>query len=139
MRSLYVSVPASAPSLPSAAPIFSIHLLKTAYKVLDKHQIVVFALFKNLSEMAILSNLQTLPLSIIAFYTVAIYLASKIVIIVQRVFFHPLSRVPGPAICATSRLYEFWWDSVHHGRLWSRMPKLHEKYGTFTRISENFD
>ncbi|KAF8866637.1 cytochrome P450 [Acephala macrosclerotiorum] len=87
--------------------------------------------------MALLSVFQPLPLSTIAFSVIAIYLASKIAIIIQRVFFHPLSRVPGPMICATSRAYEFWWDSIHHGRLWSRMPALHEKYGPIIRLGPN--
>lgn len=83
--------------------------------------------------MAVLINIQ-FSLSTVVFYAVAIYLASKIVTAVQRIFFHPLSQVPGPTICATSRLYEFWWDSIYqHGRLWTRMPTLHEKYGNFVK------
>ncbi len=74
----------------------------------DTRTFSFLALFKKFSEMAILSNLQTLPLKTIAFYAAAIYLTSKIVIIVQRIFFHLLSRVPGPVIYSTSRLYEFW-------------------------------
>ncbi len=80
--------------------------------------------------MAFVSIFQTIPLSTIVYYAIAVYLANKIAVSVQRIFFHPLAPIPGPTICAASRLYEFWWDSIYqHGRLWTRMPKLHEKYG----------
>ena len=79
--------------------------------------------------MAILSQIQDIPISKIIYYSIAVYVASTIVVVIPKLFFHPLSRVPSPMICATSRLYEFWWDSIHHVRLWTRMPKLHEEYG----------
>lgn len=94
--------------------------------------------FDKTRKMALASVFESLPLSTIAYSVIAIYLASKIAIITQRIFFHPLSRVPGPTICATSRAYEFWWDSIQHGRLWSRMPQLHKKYGTTSQIFSIF-
>ncbi|EME43991.1 hypothetical protein DOTSEDRAFT_79897 [Dothistroma septosporum NZE10] len=37
-------------------------------------------------------------------------------------------------ICAGSRSYEFYWDSVQHGRLWTKLPELHAKLGPIVRI-----
>lgn len=36
---------------------------------------------------------------------------------------------------AASRLYEFYYDSYQHGRLWKKLPELHDKYGPIIRIS----
>lgn len=71
--------------------------------------------------------------------TVATYLALflfsyKVVIYVQRLFFHPLARFPGPKVCAASRIYEFYWDAWHQGRLWTKLPELHDKYGPIIRM-----
>ena len=35
---------------------------------------------------------------------------------------------------AASRLYEFWYDSVQNGRLWKKLPELHDKYGPIIRM-----
>lgn len=58
----------------------------------------------------------------------------KAAVYIRRLYFHPLSKFPGPQICAASRLYEFYWDSYKNGRLWSRLPELHDKYGPIIRI-----
>lgn len=65
-----------------------------------------------------------------ALYGVLLFLSYKLVLWTQRLFFHPLSHIPGPNLCAATRLYEFYYDSVCHGRLWAQIPRLHEKYGT---------
>lgn len=79
--------------------------------------------------MAILEVLRDLPLATIAWYGLIMYGVNKLVTAVRNLYFHPLSNVPGPWISRISRGYEFWWDSVQHGRMWVKLPELHAKYG----------
>lgn len=90
--------------------------------------------------------------STIAVYAALLFASYKAVIYVQRyhvsaqhrsvpellktyrLFFHPLSKFPGPKIMAASRLYEFYYDSYQHGRLWRQLPELHKKYGPIIRM-----
>ncbi|KAF5698022.1 cytochrome P450 monooxygenase [Fusarium globosum] len=70
-------------------------------------------------------------------YAVIFFVSFKLITYLQRLFFHPLSKFPGPRICAASRLYEFYWDSYQHGRLWAKLPDLHRRYGPIVRIGPN--
>jgi hypothetical protein len=65
----------------------------------------------------------------LAEYAVIFYISYKIITYIQRLYFHPLSKFPGPKIAAASKLYEFYWDSYQHGRLWAKLPELHQRYG----------
>jgi hypothetical protein len=65
----------------------------------------------------------------LAEYAVIFYISYKVITFIQRLFFHPLSKFPGPKIAAASKLYEFYWDSYKHGRLWAKLPELHRRYG----------
>ena len=67
---------------------------------------------------------------------VVLFLSYKAVVYIQRLYFHPLSAFPGPKLCAASRLYEFYWDCVKHGRMWTRLPVLHQKYGQYWQALE---
>ncbi|KAK2472469.1 hypothetical protein H9L39_16349 [Fusarium oxysporum f. sp. albedinis] len=70
-------------------------------------------------------------------YLVIFFVSFKAITYIQRLFFHPLSKFPGPRICAASRLYEFYWDSYQHGRFWAKLPDLHRRYGPVVRIGPN--
>ncbi|KAJ3546644.1 hypothetical protein NM208_g1901 [Fusarium decemcellulare] len=70
-------------------------------------------------------------------YLSIFFISYKIITYIQRLYFHPLSRFPGPKICAASRIYEFYWDSVQHGRFWAKLPDLHRQYGPIVRIGPN--
>lgn len=65
----------------------------------------------------------------LAEYAVIFYITYKVFTYIQRLYFHPLSKFPGPKIAAASKLYEFYWDSYQHGRLWAKLPELHRHYG----------
>ncbi|KAF7189166.1 Cytochrome P450 monooxygenase [Pseudocercospora fuligena] len=67
-------------------------------------------------------------------YALLLLISYKCTLYIQRLYFHPLSKFPGPKIMAMSRVYEFYWDSYLHGRLWSHLPSLHDKYGPIVRI-----
>ena len=48
---------------------------------------------------------------------------------VYRLYFHPLSKFPGPKLAAITTLYEGYYDVVHQGRYLWEMEKMHKKYG----------
>nr|UVI58166.1 cytochrome P450 monooxygenase [Aspergillus subramanianii] len=51
-----------------------------------------------------------------------------------ELFFSPLSHIPGPKLAACTRLYEFYYDIVLHGRYTFKIAELHRKYGPIIRI-----
>ena len=46
-----------------------------------------------------------------------------------RLFFHPLSHIPGPRLAAITHAVEFYHDVVGHGTYIWEIAKMHEKYG----------
>ena len=58
-----------------------------------------------------------------------------VLVVIYRLTFHPLARFPGPKIAAATRLYEFHYDSTLHGRYWTKIAEMHEKYGPIVRIN----
>ena len=52
---------------------------------------------------------------------------------VYRLYFHPLSQVPGPKLAAISRLNEFYHDCVRPGQYFYEIRKYHDKHGSFIR------
>lgn len=46
-----------------------------------------------------------------------------------RVFLHPLAKVPGPWLAATSHLLEFYYDVVKDGQYPVKIKEWHGKYG----------
>ena len=54
---------------------------------------------------------------------------------IYRLYFHPLSRFPGPKIAALTRYYEGYYDVICGGRYTWKIAELHNKYGPIIRIS----
>ncbi|ORY63203.1 cytochrome P450 [Pseudomassariella vexata] len=52
-----------------------------------------------------------------------------------RLFFHPLSHIPGPKLAAISHAYEFYHDAIRKGMYIWEIEKMHEKYGPIVRIN----
>lgn len=48
---------------------------------------------------------------------------------VYRLYFHPLSKIPGPKLAALSRFYEFYYDVVKGGMFLWEIEKMHKQYG----------
>jgi hypothetical protein len=54
---------------------------------------------------------------------------------IYRLFFHPLSKFPGPKLAAITFLYEFYCDVIKGGQFLFQMEKMHDKYGRLYFIS----
>jgi hypothetical protein len=48
---------------------------------------------------------------------------------VYRLYFHPLSKLPGPKIAAVTHFYEFYYDVIRNGMYIWEIEKMHVKYG----------
>jgi hypothetical protein len=51
---------------------------------------------------------------------------------VYHLYFHPLSKFPGPKLAAATFLYEFYYDVVKSGMYIWEIERMHEKYGEYT-------
>ncbi|OHF03422.1 hypothetical protein CORC01_01141 [Colletotrichum orchidophilum] len=54
---------------------------------------------------------------------------------VRRLYFSPISHVPGPRLAALTQLYEFYYDIVLGGQYTFKIIELHRQYGPVVRIS----
>ncbi|EMD86820.1 hypothetical protein COCC4DRAFT_63008 [Bipolaris maydis ATCC 48331] len=68
-----------------------------------------------------------------AFFLVA-YISMRCV---YNMFFHPLRKIPGPWMAATTPLPDFWHDAVRRGNYIWEIQKMHRKYGPIVRINPN--
>jgi hypothetical protein len=48
---------------------------------------------------------------------------------IQRLYFSPLSHIPGPKLAALTWWYEFYFDVIQQGRYVFKIEKLHKQYG----------
>ncbi|KAJ6160568.1 cytochrome P450, partial [Penicillium chermesinum] len=55
---------------------------------------------------------------------------------IRRLFFHPLSHVPGPRLAALTWWYEFYYDVVLPGKYIFKIQELHSEYGTLSWVLE---
>ncbi|KAH8893094.1 cytochrome P450 [Thozetella sp. PMI_491] len=63
------------------------------------------------------------------------YIAYAVVIAVKRIYFSPLSNIPGPKLAAATLWYEFYWDVIQPGLMMWRIQDMHRKYGPIVRIN----
>ncbi|KAL4914495.1 cytochrome P450 [Aspergillus aurantiobrunneus] len=54
---------------------------------------------------------------------------------VYRLYFHPLSKFPGPKLTAATGLYEIYHDVIRGGKFLWQIEKMHQKYGPIVRIN----
>lgn len=55
-----------------------------------------------------------------------IYLAS---LVIYRLYWSPLAKIPGPKLAAATFWYEFYYDVIRRGRYTWKIGELHEEYG----------
>ncbi|KAL2073776.1 hypothetical protein VTL71DRAFT_11102 [Oculimacula yallundae] len=70
-------------------------------------------------------------------YSVLTYASYLVTLVIYRLYFHPLSSIPGPKLAAATLLYEFYYDVFHSGSYIWRIRALHAHYGPIIRISPN--
>ncbi|KAL5363701.1 cytochrome P450 [Aspergillus floccosus] len=54
---------------------------------------------------------------------------------IYRLYFHPLSKFPGPKIAAVTLWYETYHDVWRRGKYVYKVKEMHEKYGPIVRIN----
>lgn len=83
-----------------------------------------------MTNKALLSQLSLLlPLVGVATYAL---------LIIYRIFFHPLRHIPGPKLGAASLWYELYFDVVLEGRYQFHIQQLHKQYGPIVRIGPDY-
>lgn len=70
--------------------------------------------------------------SAIALLCFALLLVRVVGIAIYNIYFHPLSRFPGPLVCKVSRIPH--WVAFLGGHQATYIKKLHDKYGDVLRI-----
>lgn len=48
---------------------------------------------------------------------------------IRRIYFHPLSHIPGPKLAGLTWWYEFYFDGIQQGRYIFKIQELHKQYG----------
>jgi hypothetical protein len=72
-----------------------------------------------MDSLTLFVSLVALPLGLLAWRTV------------YHLYFHPLSRFPGPKLAAATSLYEFYYDVIKSGMYIWEIERMHEKYGEY--------
>ncbi|KAJ5281486.1 cytochrome P450 [Penicillium angulare] len=67
--------------------------------------------------------------------SVAVALLWVVVESIRRLFFHPISHIPGPRLAALTWWYEFYYDVVLPGKYIFKIQELHLEYGPILRIT----
>lgn len=62
-------------------------------------------------------------------YGVMIIALLSLCVVVRRLWFHPLSKFPGPKLAAATSWYDLYYDLFLDGSYVKDFPKLHERYG----------
>jgi hypothetical protein len=65
--------------------------------------------------------------------TVTTFLLASLIFLtlrsIYRLWYHPLSHIPGPPLAAITHLYEAYHDIVRGGLYVWEIEKMHDKYG----------
>lgn len=57
-------------------------------------------------------------------------LVPLISLIIYRLYFHPISHIPGPPLAKITYIYEWYYDLYKGGQFTFELPALHRKYGS---------
>ncbi|KAK4182481.1 cytochrome P450 [Podospora australis] len=89
-----------------------------------------------MAVLSIFSEVLTRPSGLLWAFAVPGLLYAAVTLI-YRLYWHPLSRVPGPMAARLSGWYEFYQDLILKGHLPKAVPRLHAQYGPVIRINPN--
>lgn len=97
---------------------------------------IVAVCFSKMFSLHVL-HLRHLDLTAISPWTIAKALSASLVvlliallfIVVKRLCFHPLSKVPGPKLAAATGWYEFYYDVIRNGAYSHQYLGFHQRYG----------
>lgn len=85
-----------------------------------------------------LSSLLMPPLALFSLQNIAlILLAASALIVVKRLFFHPLASYPGPKLAAASWWYMTYYEVFKDGAFVDHLETLHEIYGAIISSSRD--
>ncbi|RDW93800.1 cytochrome P450 [Aspergillus mulundensis] len=68
-------------------------------------------------------------------YALALGIGYITSLVVYRLCFHPLARIPGPPLARVTYLFEWYYDLVLSGNFRYQLKSLHERYGPIIRIN----
>lgn len=81
-------------------------------------------------ELALPWSISRVLLTITAAFTL-----HSSLLVIYRLFIHPLRKIPGPWYVAATSWYEFYQDVVLGGNYVKEYPRLHARYGPVVRVS----
>ncbi|KAH8810751.1 putative benzoate 4-monooxygenase cytochrome P450 [Xylogone sp. PMI_703] len=74
------------------------------------------------------------PVHLAGYFGLAI-LGFLLSICIYNLYFHPLSKYPGPFFARATRIYQIYWDLTGVSHL--KIKELHDRYGSVVRIAPN--
>ncbi|MCJ1465275.1 hypothetical protein MMC07_003891 [Pseudocyphellaria aurata] len=86
----------------------------------------------SLEDVSFAAVAKALSASFVVLFVALLFL------VVKRLFFHPLSKIPGPKLAAATGWYEFYYDVIRNGAYSHQFEEFHERYASsIIRISPN--
>ncbi len=94
--------------------------------VLCFYRVLHFLPVSGITELRMTDAPFSLSLLVVAIGTFVAYCIGTAI---YRLYFHPLSKFPGPKLPALTLWYEFYYDVVKRGRHIWRIEEMHKRYG----------
>jgi len=93
-------------------------------------EIPILHLQSSLDSLSHLVLPYTLPtVRQVLIYGPLLWLVFCTLVVIRRIWFHPLSHVPGPKLAAATYLYHAYYQVWRGGEFYKHRPALHAKYG----------
>ncbi|KAH8704058.1 cytochrome P450 [Talaromyces proteolyticus] len=73
--------------------------------------------------------------AVVAYAVFAITIVHYAWTVTYRLYFHPLTRIPGPLFARITYLYSFYYNFWNPGRFYMTIEELHKQYGPIVRVT----